>query len=154
MFTTQHLKQTIISIKWLGDPIPEDKPHGNLIPNFTTKQLASKFETGGLTLKHNLLQPTKYIHRPKQCFKVLKVGRLANTCKNHPFCSECGDLHNTHECDLDDPRIICFRNVSQHKYIKPSINIFDNSYSHSAFISKFPTKCEEILKIKNQFTNV
>ncbi|MBW0516804.1 hypothetical protein O181_056519 [Austropuccinia psidii MF-1] len=91
-------RDCIKKLRWVGDPITQEKSNGSMIIHLSEKELARELIRCHLAFKRIHIKPTPYQAGPPQCYNCLKLGHIAHFCKNKPTCAKCGKDHNTKTC--------------------------------------------------------
>lgn len=124
--------ELIHSVKWLKDPKDTRKTHGTIVLNLLDKDLAFKIGRGGLYADCNRLKSKQYIQGPTMCFNCLDLYHTHTSCNNDPYCSKCGDPHNSKDCANNDADQVCARCYHfDCQKTKDDIDRFSPKYAHS-----------------------
>ncbi|KAI7948225.1 hypothetical protein MJO29_009890 [Puccinia striiformis f. sp. tritici] len=88
----------LVKIKWLADNLASPKQAGSVVLSLRNKETANRCVKTGIYLNWGHHRVTKFIPRPPQCWKCLKMGHFGQWCREKARCGKCGDEHITKDC--------------------------------------------------------
>ncbi|KAI7941796.1 hypothetical protein MJO29_013870 [Puccinia striiformis f. sp. tritici] len=88
----------LVKIKWLADNSATPKQASSIVLSLRNKETANRCVKSGIYLNWGHHRVTKFIPRPPQCWKCLKMGHFGQWCRENARCGKCGDEHITKDC--------------------------------------------------------
>jgi hypothetical protein len=88
----------LVKMKWLADNSETPKQAGSVVLSFRNKETALRCEKTGIFLNWDHHRCARFIPRPPQCFKCLKMGHFGQWCREKARCGKCGEGHVTKDC--------------------------------------------------------
>ncbi|MBW0533219.1 hypothetical protein O181_072934, partial [Austropuccinia psidii MF-1] len=125
------LRDNIKKMKWIGDPVAQQKSNGSMIIHLSDKELAKELIKGNLAYKRTHIKPSAFQAGPPQCYNCLKIGHIAHFCKNKPTCPNCWKDHNTKSCNKANSEGLCVRCVKADLDAEAPIDMNDDNQAQS-----------------------
>ncbi|MBW0480552.1 hypothetical protein O181_020267 [Austropuccinia psidii MF-1] len=126
-------RDNIKKLKWIGDPLAQQKSNGSMIMHLSDKELARELIKGNLAYKRTHIKPSTFQAGPPQCYNCLKIGPIAHFCKNKPTCANCEKDHNTKSYNKANSEGQYVRCVKADLDAEAPIEMNNDKYFHSAF---------------------
>ncbi|POW06389.1 hypothetical protein PSTT_09021 [Puccinia striiformis] len=76
----------LVRMKWLADNSTTPKQAGSIVLAFRNKETAARVEKTGIYLNWDHHRASRFIPRPPQCFKCLKMGHFGQWCREPARC--------------------------------------------------------------------